>query len=454
VCGVLVGLFLVALAAPILFRKPSNWATVYVPAGERLRSGQDIYEWKEPIYAYPPFGALLAVPAVDLTPAAGRVVWLAVNVAAALVLLGGAWRLTGGAGLPGAPGTGRADAAAFGLGTACAAGFLLDVTSNWQTDLLVAALLVGGCGLLVRGRSVAAGVLFGLAAALKCTPLLFAPYLLWKRRRAGAAAVVAVAVGASYLPDALYPPPDGQPRLERWAERYLGTVARADVDPGVWASEVGYNHSLAGVLNRWLTVDRIEIDGWSGGVPRADRPTTAALKRLVWGVEAGLVLLAVAALWRKPADTGATRAAEFGIVLTLMLLLSPMSSKPHFCTLLLPQLLLARLGWERRDRLLIGLTAIAAVLGLLANKDAVGRRAYDVLVWNGAVFGNALLLFVGCCYARWRYAASPERVTVFTARVALPTEPDRLERSGERVEAATPRAAAGQPIRVRNSSNR
>jgi hypothetical protein len=421
--SVFVALFLVGLAAPILVRKPSNWATVYVPAGDRLRSGHDIYEWKDPIYAYPPFGALVAVPFVGLSPAAGRVAWLAVNVVAGLALLRGAWRLTGGTSLPRSPGTGRADVAAFWLGAVCAAGFLLDVTANWQTDLLVAALLVGGCTLVVRNRGVAAGVLFGLAAALKCTPLLFAPYLAWKRQWLGAVAVGAVAVGASCLPDAIYPPPGGQPRLVRWAELYLGTVARADVDPGVWASEVSFNHSLAGVSNRWLTVDRIVIDGWSGAVPRTDRVSTAELKRIVWWAQGGLVLLAVVALWRKPTGTQAAPwAAEFGIVLTLMLLLSPMSSKPHFCTLLLPQLLLVRLGWDRRDRLLIGLTVVTAVLGLIANKDVVGRRAYDLVLWNGAVFANCLLLFLGCSYARWRYAAEDRQGEVLPKPAAVTTK--------------------------------
>ena len=68
----------------------------------------------------------------------------------------------------------------------------------------------------------------------------------------------------------------------------------------------------------------------------------------------------------------------------------------------MPQLLLARLGWARRDRLLIGLTVLTAALGLVANKDVVGRRAYESLLWNGAVFANCLLLFLGCCYARWQ----------------------------------------------------
>jgi hypothetical protein len=441
----LVALFLAAVVGAALARGAGDWEKVYVAAAQRVRAGLDIYEWNTTSYAYPPFGAWLAVPFADLPRPAGRVVWAAANGLAWLVLFGLAWRLTGGTGLPGAPGTGRADRLALGLAAALS-GFVFDVITNQQTDLFVAALLVGGCGLLVRGRSVAAGGLFGLAAALKCTPLLFAPYLAWKRKWAGAAAVVVVAIGVNLLPDLTHPPPGGRPRLVAWAETLLVPLTGKDFDPGMWASGPGFNHSLSGVLNRWLTVERADAGAW---VPRADRVSTAELKRIVWAAQAGLVLIAAGVLWRKTPGTDATpRAAEFGIVLTLMLLLSPMSSKPHFCTLLLPQLLLVRLGWTRRDRLLIALTAAVAVLGLLTNKDVVGRRVYELLLWNGAVFATALLLFVGCCYARWRYAVIPAPVTVFTARVALPAAPERVSPRGDRV------GAAGQPIRVRNSSNR
>src|SRR5207237_4538765 len=103
------------------------------------------------------------------------------NGLAWLVLFAGAWRLSGGRGLPAAGSPGRADCVAFWLAAALC-GFVFDVITNQQTDLYVAALVVGGCGLLTRGRAVVAGGLFGLAAALKCTPLLFAPYLVWKRQ--------------------------------------------------------------------------------------------------------------------------------------------------------------------------------------------------------------------------------------------------------------------------------
>jgi hypothetical protein len=404
----LVAGFLVALVAPILVRKPGDWELVYVAAADRLRAGGDVFAWGTG-YVYPPFGALLAVPFAVLPPLPGKLAWAAVNAVAGFVLLRGAWRLSGGAGLPGDPGTGRADHLAFWLAAACAGGYILDVVGNRQTDLVIVAVLVAGCELLARGRPLAAGLLFGAAAALKCTPLLFAPYLAWKRKWAAAGLVVAAAaVGLNLVPDAVYPPADGKPRLAEWGRRLLAPLAAPDFDPGMWASGIGFNHSLAGFANRTLTAERVVVGEWSAAVTRPDRPDTATLKLVVHAAQAGLLLLAVAALWRRsgrPARAAPPLpAVEFGIVLTLMLLLSPMSSKPHFCALLLPQLAIARVGWASRDRLLIALTAAAAAAGMLGNKDVVGGRVYDRLVWHGLVFGNAVLLFLGCCYARWRYA--------------------------------------------------
>ena len=66
----LVALFLVGLAVLILFRKPADWAKVYVAAAERLRAGLDIYEWNTTSYVYPPLGAWLAVAYRALCPIA------------------------------------------------------------------------------------------------------------------------------------------------------------------------------------------------------------------------------------------------------------------------------------------------------------------------------------------------------------------------------------------------
>ena len=394
----------VLLAVPVATRASGDWEKVYLAAAVNLRSDADLLA-NGSSYVYPPFGALFAVPFTFLPRGAGLAAWAVVNVLAVAVMLVGAWRLSGGRGLPGRPGTSRVDHAAFWLGGLCAVGFLLDAAANWQTDLVIGALLVGGAWLLAKGRGLSAGVAFGVAAAFKCTPLLFAPYLVWKRQFLGAAAVVAVAVGLNFLPDLAYPPADGKPRAVVWKDRFLAPMASKDRDPGVWASAVGYNHSLAGVMLRWLAYDRTTANRQSVAVPKADRISATELKWLNLGVAAALGLVALVSLWRgsREVAVGPVFAAEIGVVFTLMLLLSPMSSKPHFGILLLPQLAVVRAGFAHRDRVLLATAAVVAAAGLCTGKDVVGRAAYEFLLWNGLIFGMTVLLFFGCCHARFWY---------------------------------------------------
>jgi Glycosyltransferase family 87 len=412
----LVGSFAL-LAAQVFIRQTGDWETVYLGAAKNLRAGTDLLIGGGGTgtgYVYPPFGALFAVPFTFLPRTAGLIAWVIVNLLAVGVLLVGAWRLSGGRGFPGQAGTERFDHIAYWLGGMCVVGFILDAAANWQTDLLIGAMLMGGCVLLARGRGLAAGVTFGIAAAFKCTPLLFAPYLLWKRRFLGAIAVPVVAVGLNLLPDLAYPPQDGKSLLLVWKERFLDPMANKDRDAGLWASAVSYNHSLAGVNLRWFGFERAVIDGWTTATPKASRISADELKRVNFAITGLLGFIALIALWRRPADIlpGPVLAAEFGIVFTLMLMLSPMSSKPHFAILLLPQLALARVGWEQRDRLLLGLAVLTAIGGLCTGKDIIGRTAYEFLLWNGMVFWMTTALFLGCCHARYWYGPRKVKATI------------------------------------------
>lgn len=400
--GVVLAGFAALIVLPVLTRPTGDWEQVYLAAARQLRTGGDVWAGGTS-YVYPPFGALAAVPFTGLSRSLGLVAWAVMNLVALAVVLAGAWRLAGGRGLPAS----RADHLAFWLGGACAAGFLLDAAANWQTDLLIAAGVVAGCGCLVRGRPLAAGGLLGAAAAFKCTPLLFAPYLVWKRRVLAAATVPTVTLTLNLLPDLIYPPADGHSRLWLWKDRFLSPMTRADYDPGMWASAVGFNHSLAGVTLRLFAYDRVGGGGPAAAVVRSDRPSAADLKRLNLTLAALLGLVALVALARRRDEVmpGPVFAAEVGIVVTLMLLLSPMSSKPHFGLLLVPQLAVVRVGLAHRDRCLLGIGGLAAVAGLAAGKDVVGRAAYEVLMWNGLVCGTTLLLFVGCCLVCRRYGA-------------------------------------------------
>jgi hypothetical protein len=387
---------------PFCLRGNSDWESVYVLAGRHLRDGQDVFQ---NAYLYPPAFALAAVPFSYLPHLPGRLAWYVVNLLGVGVLLRGAWHLAGGPSFL-ARGWRTADHLALLAGLAGGVWFTFDAFSNQQTDLLIAGLCMGGCLFLARGRDLSAGLLFGVAAGLKCTPLLWGPYLAWRGRWRAAALVFVAAVGVNLLPDLVYPPDDGQPRLAEWVGRYLTPMARPDHDPGTWGSLIHFNHSVAGVANRWLTGK----PDWSSGrlltVPRAGRLPAIALKAVVYGSAFFLVGLAVLAAGRRPRpQPGEPRPLEWGLVLMLMVLLSPMSSKPHFCTLLLPAFCLARLAVGGKDFVAAGCLVAAAVAGFASAKDLVGCWVYDRAVWGGSVFWSTVFLFAGSCLASWRTRA-------------------------------------------------
>jgi hypothetical protein len=403
-------LILIVLAVPICRRKPADWDTVYVPAAARLRTGEDLFQQA---YVYPPAAAWFALPFASMPHWASVLSWYGASAAGIVVLFGGAWRLSGGGRLPGAAGVPRREHLILLAGLACGVWYIFDGLGNRQTDLIVAALVITGCLRLSSGRPLAAGTWFGVAAGLKCTPLLWAPYLAWRRQFRAAALVVAVAVGINIAPDLTHPAPGGS-RVVLWVQRYLAPMTNKDRDPGIWASAINNNHSVAGVGHRWLAADRDVRNGRTVAVARAARVSTTTLKAVVYGADLALVLGALLAAGRLTGEGQASgprpAALEYSLVLLLMLLLSPMSSKPHFCTLVLPGLCLARLAVERRDVILGGVVAAAVASGLLSNKDLWGVRVYDFALWYGSVLGGAVVLYLGCVYARWRYRVGESSV--------------------------------------------
>jgi hypothetical protein len=399
-----------ALAVPFCLRQDSEWELVYVRAADHLWKGEDVYR-PEDGYLYPPFMAWAALPFRALPAPLLRGSWLLVNLLCLAALLRWSWRLARGPRLEGGPPAARAEHAAALLGAACGLPYLHNCLAHQQTDLVIGALLLGGCLLLGRGRSLRAATCLGLAAAIKCTPLLWAPYLVWRRRPAAAAWLVAVALGVNFLPDLVSTSPAGRPWLAEYGARYLRPLTAAGHVVGSWGSEIIYNQSLAGAGQRWLATS------WEWGAttctvqPRPAPVGPLALRGLVYAVGALLVSAAAWACGRpirsardEPGDAGGgetpvgRHGLECGVVLLLMLLLSPMSSKAHFGVLILPGFCLARAAPASRAPLPRGLLLAAVALAALGSKDPLGERLYTLTLWYGSVTWETLALLLGCLF--------------------------------------------------------
>jgi hypothetical protein len=81
-----------------------------------------------------------------------------------------------------------------------------------------------------------------------------------------------------------------------------------------------------------------------------------------------------------------------------MLLLSPMSSKPHFSTILLPGFCLARLAAFAGRRALLGLL-LASIASGLATAPVWGKSVGRFSMWCGMITWGALFLLAGCVLA-------------------------------------------------------
>ena len=381
--AVALSVFGLGIGLACLLQKPKDWDEVYLRAALRLRAGENILRDG---YAYPPFQAVLAAPFTYLPHTAARILWACTNAIAACVIISGAWRLSGGGSAPHGHTHDVRECSIFALGLAAAIGFLFDAVTNAQTDLILAALVIGGCWASADRKRVLGPVLIGLAAAGKCAPLLFAPWFALRRRWIPALTIFAVAIFANLVPDLVFPPATGGLRLAEWARTYLGAVLGRNYVPGTWATAIEFNHSLAGMLNRLLP---------------------ASALRVTWAIVA-LALLVIAAITiyrsrsNRLSNSGTNDRFEIGMVLTSMLLLCPISSKPHFCVLLLPAWTIARAALTRRDRVLLTVAVLCAFCGLLSNKDLVGAQVYGVIKWYGVITFETLLLFGACAWARWQ----------------------------------------------------
>jgi hypothetical protein len=373
--------FVIGLAAaayyPRFVKLPAGMET-YPQAAACLWHGQ-LLQVCDPGFTYPPFFAFVMLPFVPMPLWLRDLVWYGITLAATI----GAFKLSetiGGRSLA-AP-LGRAELSwlrFFAL--LLSAKLILAVFENQAYDAVVLVAVLLGLAALSEDRPLAAGASLALAAALKATPLIFLPYLLWKRHFAAAAAFVLVYALASLLPDLLFAPAGGPGYFSTW----LGEVAGPSlgINPAgapfvFWDGANILNHSLRGAIS--LNIDESH-----------HRNLFEAVLASVDGCFMVVVGTLLAVSPRRPQAI----AIDGSLLLIAMLMLSPMTSRSHYVALLLPYMTLLALNWRDQytGRLGRAVLLISFALVTLAGNDAVGQ-AFTVWAYrhSAMVLGTLVLL--------------------------------------------------------------
>jgi hypothetical protein len=386
-------------------------AAAYYPRFIKLPAGMDTYPqaaaclWHQqmlqvcdPGFTYPPFFALIMLPFAPLPMWIRDLVWYAVTLAATI----GAVKLCEFV-------TGKAVPRPLDRAEPCwlrflalllSAKLILAVFENQAYDALVVVSVLVGLAGLSGGRALTAGAGLALAAALKATPLIFLPYLLWKRYFAAAGSFVVVYTVASLLPDILFAPADAHGYFLTWLQEVAGPSL--GINPGsapfaFWNGANVLNHSLRGAVA--LNVDE------AGQHAMFD-----ATLALVDGCFIAVVGALLALSPRRPESI----AIDGSLLLIAMLMLSPMTSRSHYVALLLPYTALVTLNSRDKSTASLGRAVLGVSFALvtLAGNDAVGQ-AFTVWAYrhSAMVLGTLVLLiyFAALVIRRQHYRLMPWR---------------------------------------------
>ena len=355
---------------------PADWARDYVTARARLEDGRGPPPVAEqgneravrhgaprvallgaPYFIHPPTATLAVLPFAGLPWRGAALAWAVASVVALAWLaasLLGLW----------APGT-EPPASRIALLTLALVLWppTLYCLEKGQWSIWLAALLAAGFRSLEAKRPGRGGSLFGVAAALKITPIVMLGYVLLRSRRA-AVAMTATTGGAALVALAAIGP-------AAWS----GFVAGASKNEVAWAPWIANTASLDGLFARLLTSNPFS------------RPIVVApaLARAAFTACALLLLVAaIVAAYRRRDEPVDGQARVFAAWLTLPLLLNPLGWSHVLILLLAPLAVFARDAGPRER--------VAATL-ILAAISVPHQRLIE---WAGAVpVGPAASVLLG-----------------------------------------------------------
>lgn len=333
-----------------------------------------------PAFTYPPAFAFFMIPFAPLPMWIRNLLWYAVLVGVTWLSFSLCERLTRLA-FPG-PWRQREVRWMRFLALALSVKFILSVFENQAYDGVVFLFLLMGLEGMAGGKDLRASTGFGMAAALKATPLLFFPYLLLRRRGKLFLACVAVYLGISFLPDLFFTPKGAPPGyFGTWLNDIAGGALKSTAaSQGMWFEGPG-------VLNQSLRPLVFRVTTGLGG--------SAYFHEILAVVYLGYLCLTFALL------LGSARIVnpyilDGSLVVLGMLMLSPMSSKSHFVVLMLPYMALSAYVIREQRMRWIGGGVLAASFAMtsLTSKGLLGKDLGNLALSAGCVTAGSLVLLI------------------------------------------------------------
>jgi alpha-1,2-mannosyltransferase len=387
--------------------------------GRRIVSGIYIYT-NHLNFVYPPFWAMAHAPLVIFgSPKAAQVAVYPFIVLWLVILFCSLIRLT----RQQMPLSGKALFWVVTTALALAGQFVTRDLPEAGVNTMLVALSWLAVDLWSRRRDMQAGICLGLAAALKCTPLLFIAYFALKREwRITLYALAALAV-FSLSPIILMGPKGYHEAASSWVRGVIHGVSDPDPSRGVLGEERVINISLRPALARYLMhlpyghlgrPETSDVPGRAHQPPSRYYVDSLNLKPAAAGVvvKGIMIVMVLAIAWgfrRRPfSRDDPTVVWECAVLSLLILLISPITWKQH-CVGVLPGLYLVcgRMAIDPKiPRWIWPVMGLYTILAVFMNREFLGKDLMALLD-SYKVKTAAILILLGLMLA-WRAWALSE----------------------------------------------
>lgn len=343
----------------------------FLEAGNAVLEGAHIYEdtsWGR--NTWPPVFSLLAVPLslfASVSLYGVRLFWLFLNLAALIACMDVITRLVHDRplSLRSDPGRGLSLASPALLIPLILVAHpaLLSSLKYIQIYIILMALILWGLWADLQGRPRLAGFLLGFGAAIRLTPLVCLPYLIWRRRFRSAGWMAGFFAAFSLSPALFF----------GWDRFVEYVVAWTQVKGRQWGPVPG-NQSVLAAWDRIIghglvpfAADHGEHTVFSG------HPAV----RIAWLATMAVTALAAMYCFRGPVRSGQRLAAEWSVVIIGSAIFAPITWKHYLVVLLLPLAVVYAL-WQASElkttmrRLTGGLLLVTFLLVTLPGRKLVG----------------------------------------------------------------------------------
>jgi hypothetical protein len=312
-------------------------------AGARLAAGEPLYRTEDGhfMFKYLPFSALVYLPLSLLPLEAAKLIWYITLVGGAIALFHLSRTLTAGGG--------TASMALYVFPPLILAKFFLREMALGQINILVTLILLGMVWFLkptLSGEYLntkRAGLLWGLATALKPYAAIFLPYFIMTKRWAALGAGGAAILLALLLPTIFYGPRGNLALLREWASTLFQST------PTLFLSND--NISIIAFFMKWTHSQEVSL--------------------LLTGTAIGILAVLVLLMIRAGSRARAPVVLECSLLLTLIPLVSP-------------------LGWDYTL-----LMSVLAVTLIVKNYFRYSRPAHAVLVANFCIIALSIYDLMG-----------------------------------------------------------